>query len=132
MASTNEITVRTMYEAANARDLEAILAGTHEKVVITPVLGATLGADHYHGHEGVRQWTKDLWAEWETFEVSVGEVLERGDWLLYPVGIRARGRASGAEIDDEIFHVCTMRNGKVVGIEGFTDRESAMHALEAT
>ena len=132
MASAHEITVRAVYEAANARDLPAILAGAHEEVLITPVIGATLGADHYHGHDGVRQWTEDLWAEWETFDVSVGEVLERGDRLLYPVLIRARGLASGAELDDEIFHVTTMRDGLIVRIEGFSDRDSARRALEAT
>jgi len=132
MASAHEITVRTVYEAANARDLSAILAGAHEEVLITPVIGATLGADHYRGHDGVRQWTEDLWAEWETFDVSVGEVLERGDRLLYPVLIRARGLASGAELDAEIFHVTTMRDGLIVRIEGFSDRDSARRALAAT
>jgi hypothetical protein len=39
-----------------------------------------------------------LWGEWETFEISAGTVLERGERLL----------------------------------EGFTDRDSAMRALEAS
>ena len=132
MASANEATVRQVYAAANRRDMDSILAGSHTDVEVRPVLGANPGADIYNGHDGVRHWMKDLWAEWETFEIAVGEVVERRDRLLYPVGIRGRGRASGALIEGEIFHLATMRDGLMGRIEGFTDRESAMRALEAT
>jgi ketosteroid isomerase-like protein len=132
MASSNEAVVRRVYAAANARDMDAILAGTHEDCEVHPVLGANLAADVYRGHEGVRQWTRDLWGEWESFETSVGEVVERGDRLLYPVGLRGRGRASGAPFEAEIFHLTTVRDGLVLRIEGFSDRDSAQRALEAT
>ena len=132
MASAHETTVREVYEAANRRDMDGILAGTHEAVEVTPVLGANVGANVYRGHEGIREWTEDLWGEWEIFEVTVGVVIERGDWLLYPVEMHGRGRASGAELDAEIFHLAAMRDGLVVRIEGFTERDAAMRALEAT
>jgi ketosteroid isomerase-like protein len=132
MASAHETTVREVYEAANRRDMDGILAGTHADVEVTPVLGANVGANVYRGHRGIREWTEDLWAEWEIFEVTVGAVIERGDRLLYPVGMHGRGRVSGAELDAEIFHLAAMRDGLVVRIEGFTEREPAMRALEAT
>ena len=50
--------------------------------------------------------------------------VERGDRLLYPVGLRGRGRASGAAFEAEIFHLTTVRDGLIVRIEGFSDRES--------
>jgi ketosteroid isomerase-like protein len=132
MASAHETTVRQVYEAANRRDMDSMLAGTHEAVEVRPVLGANVGANVYRGHAGIRQWTEDLWADWESFEVSVGEVTERGDWLLYEVGIVGRGRASGADIDSELFHLATMRDGLIVRIVGFREREAAVRALEAT
>ncbi len=133
MASENEALVRRVYAAANARDMDGILAGTHEDCEVHPVLGANLAAaDVYRGHEGVRQWTRDLWGEWESFETSVGEIVERGDRLLYAVGLRGRGRASGAPFEAEIFHLTTVRDGLLFRIEGFSDRDSAQRALEAT
>ena len=81
MASAHETTVREVYEAANRRDM---------------------GANVYRGHDGFRRWTEDLWGDWESFDVSVGEVTERGDWRL------------------------------IVRIEGFSDRDSARRAFEAT
>jgi ketosteroid isomerase-like protein len=132
MASAHEITVRAVYEAANRRDMDAILAGAHNEVEVHPVLGANVGANIYRGHAGIREWTEDLWGEWDSFVTSVGEVVERGDRLLYPVGLRGSGRASGAPFEAEIFHVTTMRGGLIVRIEGFSDRDSARRALEAT
>jgi ketosteroid isomerase-like protein len=132
MASAHETTVRQVYEAANRRDMDAILAGTHEAVEVRPVLGVNLGANVYRGHEGIRQWTEDLWGDWESFDVTVGELTERGDWLLYEVGIVGRGRASGADIDAELFHLAAMRDGLIVRIEAFTERAAAVRALEAT
>jgi ketosteroid isomerase-like protein len=132
MASAHEITVRAADDAANRRDMDAILAGTHAEVEVHPVLGANLGANVYRGHAGIREWTKDLWGEWDSFETSVGRVVERGDRLLYPVALSGRGRASAAPFEAEIFHVTTMRDGLIVRIEGFSDRDSARRALEAT
>ena len=132
MASENEALVRRLYAAANARDMDAILAGAHEDCEVHPVLGANLAADVYRGHQGIRQWTRDLWGDWESFETSVGEMVEHSDRLLYPVGLRGRGRASGAPFETEIFHLTTVRDGLVFRIEGFSDRDSAQRALEAT
>jgi ketosteroid isomerase-like protein len=129
--SPHETTIRGVYEAANRRDTEGILAGTHEEVEVKPVLGANVGANVYRGHAGIRRWLEDLWGDWDTFQVSVGEVIERGDRLLYPVGMHGRGRASGVELDAEIFHLAEMRDGLMVRIEGFTEREPAMKALES-
>jgi ketosteroid isomerase-like protein len=39
---------------------------------------------------------------------------------------------SGADIDAELFHLAAMRDGLIVRIEGFTERDAAMRALEAT
>ena len=132
MASENEAVVRRVYAAANARDMDAILADTHEDCEVHPVLGANLAADVYRGHEGIRQWTRDLWGEWESFETTVGEVMERGDRLLYPVALRGRGRASGAPFETEIFHLTTVRDGLMFRMEGFSERDSAQRAFEAT
>jgi ketosteroid isomerase-like protein len=66
------------------------------------------------------------------FKAPVPEVVDRGEKLLTVVRVQAKGRASGALIEGEIFHIGTMRDGRIVKIEGFTDRDVAMRALEAT
>jgi ketosteroid isomerase-like protein len=74
----------------------------------------------YHGYDGLRQWFKDLHQEWETFETRVTRVDGRGD------------RASGVVIEGELYHLIEMRDGLILRLEAFRDRDAALDALEAT
>jgi uncharacterized protein len=132
MAASSESTVRAAYQASNRRDLGGLVARMHEDAEIRPALGANFGANVYRGHDGVAQWQDDLRAEWDSFHASVTEVVERGDRLLCVVHISARGRASGAIIDGELFDLWTVREGRLARLDGFTDRNSAIQALEGT
>jgi ketosteroid isomerase-like protein len=60
------------------------------------------------------------------------EVVDRGKKLLTAVRVPAKGRPSGVPIEGEIFHIGTMRDELIGKIEGFTDRDAAMRALDAT
>ena len=97
-----------------------------------PILGANFETDVYRGHDGIRRWMEDLTGEWETFQVTVTEFVQRGDRVLCPFQIRARGRASGVVIDGEMFHLIEMRDGLIGRLEAFRERAAALDALEAT
>jgi ketosteroid isomerase-like protein len=124
--------IRAAYDAANRQDYEALLPLIHPDAEARPILGANLQADIYRGHEGVKQWLEDLNCDWEVFDSDPVEIVERGERVLCRIQVRALGRASGVAIEAEIFHVCTMLDGQIIRLEGFTDREAAVHALEAT
>jgi ketosteroid isomerase-like protein len=129
---SHEETIRTAYSAWNRDDLEAFLATLHPDIEIHPVLGRSVQADVYRGHDGASRWIAEAKGEWVNFQATVPEVIDRGEKLLTVVRVTAKGRASGALIEGEIFHIGTMRDGLIVKIEGFTDRDAAMRALEAT
>jgi hypothetical protein len=46
------------------------------------------------------------------------------------VRFRGRGRASGIEIDDCLYEVHTLRNGKIVRMDQFAERSEALAAAE--
>lgn len=125
-------TIDAAYDAWTRRDVDALLAVTHPESEARPILGANIGTGVYHGHDGLRQWMHDLHGEWEAFETSVTEVVERGEWVLCTIRIHARGRVSGVVIDGELFHLIEMRDGLIVRLEAFMDRDAAMQALGAT
>jgi ketosteroid isomerase-like protein len=129
---THEDVIQGAYEAWSRRDVEALLALTHEASEARPILGANIGTSEYFGHEGLRQWFHDLHQEWETFETRVTKVDARGDRALCTIDIHARGRASGVVIEGELYHVLDFRDGLIVRLEAFRDRDAAMEALEAT
>ena len=125
-------TIDAAYDAWTRRDVEALLAVTHPESEARPILGANIGTGVYYGHDGLREWMQDLHGEWEAFETSVTEVVERGERVLCTIRIHARGRVSGVVIDGELFHLIQMRDGLIVRLEAFRDRDAAMQALGAT
>ena len=46
--------------------------------------------------------------------------------------MQARGRASGAVIEGEMFHVLEFRDGLIWRLDAFLDRGEAVKALHAT
>jgi ketosteroid isomerase-like protein len=129
---THEETIRLAYEAWSRRDIEALLAVVHPDSEARPILGSNIGTSVYWGHDGMREWFRDLHQEWETFETHVTQIDERGNKVLCTFAVHARGRASGVVIDGELYHLLDMQNGLILRLEAFQDYEAAVKALEAT
>jgi ketosteroid isomerase-like protein len=129
---THEETIHAAYDAWSRRDVDALLAVVHPDAEARPILGSNIGTDVYHGRDGLRQWFKDLHQEWETFETRVTRIDERADRALCTFAVHARGRASGVVIDGELYHLLEIRDGLILRLEAFRDRDAAMKALEAT
>jgi ketosteroid isomerase-like protein len=129
---SHEATIHTAYEAWSTRDIDALLGVVHPDAEARPILGANIGTSVYHGRQGLRDWFRDLHQEWETFETRVVRIEERGDRALLTIQIHARGRASGVVIDGEMFHLVEIRDGMILRLEAFMDRDDAFAGLEAT
>jgi ketosteroid isomerase-like protein len=129
---SHEETIYPAYEAWSRRDIEALLERVHPDAEARPILGANIGASVYHGYDGLRQWFKDLHQEWESFQTRVIRIDERGDRALLTIDVHARGRASGVVIDGELYHLVELRDGLILRLEAFRDRDAALKALEAT
>jgi ketosteroid isomerase-like protein len=130
---TLEDTIHVAYEAWSRRDIDALLEVVHpDDAEARPILGANVGTDVYHGHDGLRQWFKDLHQEWESFQTRVTRIEERGDRALCTIDVHARGRASGVVIEGELYHLIQIRDGLILRLEAFRDRDEAVRAFRAT
>jgi ketosteroid isomerase-like protein len=129
---TNEEVIRDAYDAWTRWDVERIVELVHPDSVARPILGANLGSNVYVGREGARRWFQDLHEEWETFETDVVSIEERGDRALCTFRIHARGRASGVVIEGELYHLIELRDGLIIRLDAFREREDAVAQLEAT
>ena len=127
-----EDTIHAAYDAWSRRDVEDLLQYTHPDAEARPILGANVGTDVYRGHEGLREWFRDLHQEWEEFDTRVSDMEARGDRVLCTIRIHARGRASGVVIDGELFHLIEFRDGLVARLLAFSDRQDAVQSLHAT
>ena len=129
---SDEQTIYRAYEAWSRRDIDALLELVHPDAVARPILGANIGVSVYHGRDGLRDWFEDLHQEWEAFETRVVRIDEFGDRALLTIDVHARGRASGVVIEGELYHLVELRDGMIMRLEAFRDRDAAIAALEAT
>jgi len=129
---TDEQTIYRAYEAWSRRDIEGLLEVVHPDAVARPILGANIGVSVYRGREGLREWFRDLHQEWEAFETRVTRIDEHGESAVLTIDVHARGRASGVVIEGELFHLVELRDGMIMRLEAFQEREAAMAALEGT
>jgi uncharacterized protein len=129
MSQENVDIVRRATDPFNRRDIPALLELLDPDVEWIPIMAALEGRV-YRGHEGVRRWFEDLAADWESFETSGVEYRDLGDRVLVFGSWRARGRASGVELENRpASWLIDLKGGKIVRLQTFTDRAEALEAV---
>jgi ketosteroid isomerase-like protein len=81
------------------------------------------------GHDAVRASLARWKGEWDDYELMPEEFVESGDRVIVTVRLRGRGRGSGVEVDARFYDVYTLRDGKIVRMDQFTERSEALEAV---
>ena len=81
------------------------------------------------GHDAVRASTARWKSEWDDYELTPEGFADAGDRVVATVRFRARGRGSGIEVDARLYDVFTLRDGKIVRMDQFTERSEALEAV---
>jgi ketosteroid isomerase-like protein len=123
--------IRSGYAAFNRQDLEAVIELLHSEVSLEepPELP---GGTTYYGRDAVARRLAEMWDVWEQTSYEPEEIVDLGDdRFLVLVRVRNRGQASGIELDAEIAHVWTVKEGLAVRMQQFISREAAREAVGA-
>ncbi len=130
MSDANVQIVRRVYDAlANpGEDVIALWDPDVEFDVSRDIWGAVMGGGHYRGVEGVRAWMLDLYAAWEQMDIDLEELIEAGDDVVAVIRVAGRGRVSGIEMEYRPAGVWTIRDGRIVRVVWFVDRDDALEA----
>ena len=104
-------------------DLDESLAYVDPCIVWNPVEESSA-----RGPEAVRASTERWKSEWDDYEVIPEELVDQGDRVVATVRFRVRGRASGIEVDARLYDVFTLRDGKIVRMDQFTEQSEALEA----
>ena len=129
MSQENVEVLRSVYDAyarrdsitpfkAYAPDIEWDLTG----------LAHLDGATVYHGYEGVRAGFRDLLSAFRDFQFQPEELRDAGDRVLATVHEHGVGRASGIIVDRRHYALWTFREGKIVRLRVYLDRNEALEA----
>jgi ketosteroid isomerase-like protein len=114
-----------MYAAINARDREAIKALTAPDIVVKTTVEA------YRGPEALLEWMDEGDDAFDDFTVDLLEVEELGGRVVASMRQRGRGRASGAEVDNRLTHVWTLRDGRGITLQSFAQHEDAVRYAQS-
>jgi ketosteroid isomerase-like protein len=121
--------VRRIAAAVGQRDTSVFLALTDPTVEWHTSLSVISKGGAYHGHEGVRQYVRDLDQTFESFEVDLDGLVGVGDLILAVGRVHYRGKASGVELEASVGWVFRFRDGRVLYLRAFRDPEQALAAI---
>jgi ketosteroid isomerase-like protein len=121
-----------IYEAWNRGDIDALVGMFDEKAQVRPALSAFMNSTVYLGHDGVRDWFADTYEPWADLRVEPVRFIEAGDRVVVVVVcLRARVPGGRVTLDSEIAHVVMIREGRVVGLDGYDEPGAALSAVGA-
>jgi ketosteroid isomerase-like protein len=130
MSQGNVDAFKQAIEAYNRRDVDAFLDDLDLEVELHGALQALLESEAtvYRGHEGVRQWVRDIDEALAEIRLELPEIRDLGDRLVAIGRLRARGKASGAETEAPFGCVVEWKDGKATRILSFLSRAEALEA----
>jgi uncharacterized protein len=126
--SPNVTLIRDAFARWNAGDRQPPLDLIDPDVEIRTAIGDAFKGEPFRGHEGAREWLAALDENFETWTLVVEEFMESGETIVALGHILARGRGSGVELDQDVGWVFRVRDGKVLRLHTFLDREEALAA----
>jgi ketosteroid isomerase-like protein len=82
----------------------------------------------YRGYDGLAQWWARFFEAFDELRLEPQDFISVGDRVVVQVHHRFRSKA-GVELEQDITHVWTLRNGRVIHTTGYNDRSDALEAV---
>ena len=127
----SEEAVVALSEAITRRDPDAAVALCHPEVEFLSMLAVS--GRRYLGHEGIRQYFRDVESAWEEWRVEVHRTVAAPDGRVAVVmTMHVRGLESGAELSERTGHVWTLRDRLLLRNEPYRDPDEALREVGAS
>ena len=123
---------RRSVAAFNERDVEKFISYCDPEIELRSTVTVPGGA-MYHGHEGVRQWQRDLEDGWgDELKIEPEAYFDLGERTITFHVLHGRGRQSGADVEMPAAHLCRWRSGLVVFFKGYARRQDVFDDLQVS
>jgi ketosteroid isomerase-like protein len=127
MSEENVELVRRLLEALDRRDLTSWLAVVDEDVEVVPT--REWPEPGVRGAEAAFNWYVQAFDNLQPFRTTDTEFIDAGsDKVLLQYRTDVRGRGSGAKVEFRRWAVLTIRKGRILRGEWFSDRAEALEA----
>lgn len=127
--------VKHTYEAFNRGNIRVVLEALDPKIEWREPSGSLpppAGGGLFRGRDAVE---KEIFGSipqtWRELKLEPEAYLDAGEHVVVTGRFRARPKAGGAEVEAACVQIWTVRDGKVVRMQNYTDTARLAHALEA-
>ena len=123
--------LRRFYESFNQRDLDAVLELCTDDVEVykDPEVVEMVAAFTPRGQERVAQYLRGWLESWDAYNARPEDFMQTGDDVAALVHLRARGKGSQFDIEEEMADVFTVREGKIARVRLYVRRTDALDSL---
>jgi ketosteroid isomerase-like protein len=131
MSQDNAEVMAAAIDALNARDVEAADALFDEDVEWRPArsAGGAVEGTVYRGKRGMAQYIADVDSGFDEMRFDIQSIDSvPPDRVFYRGRIIARGSASGVQLDEPIWGLWELRDGKLLRGMGFLSEREALEA----
>ena len=121
--------VKAVFAAFAERDVDGVLAYASPDIEFSAVTGDHAGrTEPYRGHDGLRQYFRDLTEVWDELRIVPGEFRQTDDTIL--VTGRVSARSPARIVAGSSGWIWRLRNGQVVYARVYPSAADAMAAFE--
>jgi ketosteroid isomerase-like protein len=130
MSQKNVEIVRAAFESFLGGDQEKTAQLVDPDVEFHGTVGGLQEGQIAHGQSEIDQTfeSEDLEA-WDERRLEAEEFIDAGDNVVVLLHEYRRGKGSGVELETETAVVVAVREGRVIRIQGYMDRETALEAV---
>ena len=121
--------ITRMYRAWNSGDMAALRDVFDADVEVRPALSAFLASTVYRGHDGVATWYEETYEPWAELHAEPQRFIEAGGRTVVVSALRARVPGGQVDVEGEIAQVVTVRDGKIVRLDGYEEPDEAFAAV---
>jgi ketosteroid isomerase-like protein len=109
-------------------DVEAGLEYVDPEIVFQSAIVSGAEGNTFRGYDGLRRWAAESEAAFEELRTVPEEFRDLGDNVLVLGRVFARGRESRVPVQSPAAFLCTLRDGRLVHVRGYLDRDVALEA----
>ena len=123
--------ITRMLREWNSGDVEALLEVFDPEVEVRPALRTFLASTVYRGHDGVRTWFEETNEPWAELQAEPERFIGAAGRTVVVIALHARVPGGRVDVGGEIGHVVTIRDGKIVHLDGYDEPDAAIAAVGA-
>ncbi len=123
MSQENVEIVRQAFASYMNGDVATAVAHHADDVVFNPAEEPLM-----QGRDAVLAYIERWEEPWEDYETEAEEFIDAGDRVVVTLHFRGRGKGSGVEVDARSYQVHSLREGELVRMDEYMERETALEA----